>query len=121
MSSKELVKVDIPPSDEVTQEELRAYRQYLVDNHLEGFRELDAIGPDEEHPDFKSRLLWKQIGRINKLRVYVVPVNEDLDPWGMDLHEYDDPRDLLTHPYGYGTKRGLVPETSDISSQPRAA
>lgn len=120
MSSKELAITDIPVSDEVVRREYQSYRDYIIQQRLKGFVEIDGVDPDEEHLDYEAKLLWQKIGEANRLYVLVIPVNVDLDPWGMDLRESDDPQEVLHHPYGYGTKRGLVPETS-LLDQPKAA
>lgn len=119
----ELVKSDVPPSDEVSRQELQTHRKLLeaqFRRRLKGYKEIDGVEPDEDHPDFRAKLLWKKIGEANKLYVYVIPVNEDLDPWGMGLREDDNPKDVLQHAYAYGTERGMVPETSTLD-QPKAA
>lgn len=110
----------VPVSDEVLKEERKTYRNYLHERALEGFTEIDGIEPDKDHPDFAAQLLWKKVGGMNMLHVIVVPVDEELDVWGMDLREGDAPSEVLHHPYGVGGSRGLVPEGSYLG-QSKAA
>ena len=120
MSSKELVKTDIPASDEVARRDYQSERDRFIQQQLQDFVEIDGVDPEEEHLDYEAKLLWQKLGEANRLYVFVIPVNEDLDPWGMDLRESDNPKEVLHHPYAYGAHRGVVPETSFLD-QSRAA
>ncbi|HEX5394773.1 MAG TPA: hypothetical protein VFW52_00195 [Candidatus Saccharimonadales bacterium] len=120
MSSKELASPLDTASDEVVERQLQTYREYQVNSLLDGFVEIDGIEHDQDHPDLDATLGFKRIGEVAALRVVVVPVDIDKDPWKLDLSAKDDPQEVLHHPYYYGTQRDAVPESSMLDSQQAA-